>query len=95
MDLQNLINKGANVTLAISANDLREFLNEVKREIQPDKKEEYLTRLQVCEMLNVDQSTIWRWDKSGYLAAIKIGGKIRYRMSDIENLLNSNSDEPK
>lgn len=93
MKIESLIENGANVTLSINANDLREFLNEVKDQLTPEKTEKYLTRAQVCEILSVDQSTIWRWDKLGYLKAIKIGGKIRYRQSDIDKLLKTDNHE--
>ncbi|MDR1594287.1 MAG: helix-turn-helix domain-containing protein [Prevotellaceae bacterium] len=39
-----------------------------------------------AKILDVDLSTLWRWKKSGYLVPIKIGGKTRYRTSDIEKL---------
>jgi len=42
----------------------------------------------VAEMLDVDKSTLWRWAKIGYLVPINVGGKRRYRMSDVNRILN-------
>jgi predicted site-specific integrase-resolvase len=35
-------------------------------------------------MLDVDRSTLYRWKKRGYLVPIQIGGKVRYKRSEIE-----------
>jgi predicted site-specific integrase-resolvase len=35
----------------------------------------------------VDLSTLHRWHKSSYLTHIEIGGKRRYRMSDVKKIL--------
>lgn len=43
---------------------------------------------QVCEMLDVDPSSLWRWRKRGYLVPAEIGGKRRYKISDIRRILN-------
>ena len=47
--------------------------------------EKYLTIDQVCEMLGFDKATLWRWHKSGYLTRLKIGGGVRYRLSDVNS----------
>ena len=38
--------------------------------------------------INVDLSTLWRWDKAGYLKHVEIGGKRRYKMSEVKRILN-------
>jgi len=30
---------------------------------------------------------LWRWDKTGYLKPYRIGGKVRYRLSEIDKIL--------
>ncbi|KAA2651618.1 MerR family transcriptional regulator, partial [Alistipes onderdonkii] len=40
------------------------------------------------EKLHVDPSTLWSWDKRGYLRKIEVGGKRLYRESDVEAILN-------
>lgn len=50
--------------------------------------ETYPSRKKVAEMLDVDKSTLWRWAKRGILVPIEIGGKRRYRMSDVRRMLN-------
>ncbi|RHL78277.1 DNA-binding protein [Parabacteroides distasonis] len=47
----------------------------------------YLTAKETSDKLGVDVSTLWRWDKSGYLKKIKVGNAIRYRLSDVNKLM--------
>ncbi len=49
--------------------------------------ETYPSVAKVAEMLEVDKSTLWRWAKCGYLVPIDVGGKRRYRMSDVRAIL--------
>lgn len=43
-----------------------------------------LTREATAEMLHVDSSTLWRWDRSGVLRARRIGKrKVVYRYCDV------------
>jgi len=56
---------------------------------------EYLTLMQVCELLQVHPNTLRNWDKNGTLRAIRIGaGKLRrYKKEDILALLKENDNE--
>ena len=36
----------------------------------------------------VDSSTLWRWAKSGYLVPVEYGGQRRYRVADVQRILN-------
>lgn len=48
------------------------------------KKDRYLTRRQLSELLSVDLSTLHRWSKAGRLPSYRMGGKIYYKYSDLE-----------
>ncbi len=53
--------------------------------------EEYLSIEQVCELLNKDRTTIWRWTyKSKILTAYQLAGSPYYRRSEIEQILSQN-----
>ena len=96
MNIQELLKSDVNFTLSIGISDLREFHKEViadtRRELEAvvlsDKAETYPTVKQVSEMLNVDLTTLWRWNKKGYLKTIEFGGGRRYKMSDVKAILN-------
>lgn len=36
---------------------------------------------------NVDPSTLWRWEKAGYLTPVKIGVKVFYRKGQLDALI--------
>lgn len=46
--------------------------------------EKYLTAKQVADKLQVNRTTLWRWEKNGTLKPLKIGGVKRYSQDQIE-----------
>jgi len=46
-----------------------------------------ITPEQAADTLKVSKVTLWRWEKSGYLIPVSIGGKKRYRNSDIAKII--------
>lgn len=96
MNIREFFNSGANITLAVTLNDLKDFHDfvientktELEHTIIESKAESYLSPENVCSILDIDRSTLWRWNKTGYLPHIEIGGKRRYKRSSIDKLLN-------
>jgi len=84
-----------NLTISVSLADLFEFGEELVRSskknleqiINDEAAEKYLSIDKTAELLGIDKSTLWRWNKNNYLKTIEIGGKRRYRMSDINKIL--------
>ncbi len=62
-------------------------IKELKENFEPVKPTEYLTRNEVAEMLKVDLSTLWLWQKKGKLIPVGLGNRVYYRRSDIEAAL--------
>lgn len=91
MNIIELIRSGANVQLVINALDLREAFiqwSEEMKHTEPVRQEEdYLTAKETADKLGVDLSTLWRWNKSGYLKKIKVGKSVKYKGSDIRKLM--------
>lgn len=87
-----LINNSMNVSITISASDLLEVINytitstrkELEQVIIDEKSEVYLSPKEVSKLLGVNTTTLWRWNKRGYLIPIEVGGKRKYRKSDID-----------
>lgn len=88
--------QGESVCLILSENDLRSVVREMYAEerkrteeaIAEHREAPTLSRHQAAKMLNVTLSTLWRWDKEGYLSPVKVGSKVLYRSTDIDRLLN-------
>lgn len=52
--------------------------------------EHYLTDREVAEKLKVSRRTLQDYRNQGKIAYIQLGGKVLYRESDIEKMLNAN-----
>lgn len=89
--------------MVIKAEDLMEAIREtvnvtrrqMEEEIAMNKSETLLTGQQVQDQLNVSRTTLWNWRKDGYLVPIEIGGKYRYRLSDINTILRTSRPKRK
>ena len=55
-------------------------------------KENYLTADTVKDVLQISETTLWRWAKAGYLLPVMIGGQKRYKQSDIEKMVEQGYD---
>lgn len=51
---------------------------------KPDQETEYLSRKEVLALLGIDSSTLWSWEKSGYIRSFQFGGRKRYKRMDVE-----------
>lgn len=84
-----------NPIIQISLNDLKEVIKELYQEererteqaIKANRERPTLTRKETAKMLGVSLQTLWEWSKSGYLTPVKIGTKVMYRPTDVEELL--------
>ena len=91
-----LVKQFPDVNITVRGGELLEMvdhcISESKKQleqiIQDSAAETYPSPDTVAKVLDVDKSTLWRWHKSGYLEHIEIGGKRRYKMSDIQRILN-------
>lgn len=95
MAIQDLLNNGANVSITISADDLRTFFAEVAQEVMNKEKaaeaarnaDETMTQKEVCKFLNVSKSTLWRWERDNYLLpAGRMGRSPQYLKSDVQRI---------
>lgn len=51
---------------------------------KPAPETEFLSRKEVLSLLKIDSSTLWSWEKTGYLHSHPFGGRKRYKHIDIE-----------
>ncbi len=81
--------------MAVRADDLLEanarLIDQVRADMERDIARKhsvvYMTREQVIAKLNIVPSTLWRWQKRGYLVPVKVGGENRYKSTDIDRIL--------
>ena len=60
-------------------------LESLKLHFEPKQPKTYLTRAEVSKMLNVSFVTLNKWNKSGKLKAVGIGGRVLYRQEALHN----------
>lgn len=100
LNLFEIAKEFPNMTISVSVGDLlnankhlvAETVKALEQTITDANAETYPSVDKVCEMLDVSKPTLWRWEKSGYLLPVRIGGKVRYKMSDVKRLLEERSD---
>ena len=95
VSIQNLLLSSENMVLQLKKEDLKEFANQIllgAKSIAMLEAEaaatsdQLLTIDEAAKLLSVSKMTLYRWDKNSYLKKVEIGGKRRYRKSDIERL---------
>jgi len=93
LNLSDLID--SNVCIQVKIEDLQKFANQIllgAKSIAMLEAEaaatsdQLLTIDEAAKLLSVSKMTLYRWDKNSYLKKVEIGGKRRYRKSDIERL---------
>lgn len=88
-NMMNEFNKNTQTLMIVSKDDLENVVqNAVNRllEKRENKPEVYLSVEETARRLKVDRSTLWRWNKDGYLTTTKVGNKVRYKLSDVERI---------
>lgn len=71
---------------AISS-DLKNQLDEIKRNFEPKRPTEFLTRSETSALLKINLSTLYLWTKKGKLQSYGISGKVYYKRSEVESAL--------
>lgn len=86
-----------NITVGELVNAMRQLIAETKQELEQtiadSKAETYLSREKTMETLDISSTTLWRWAQMGYLIPLNVGGKHRYRMSDIKRIMEGDNTQ--
>lgn len=72
---------------AIVSDTIARYKAELEARIQAEKEEKLLTAREVAALFNVCTRTVTRWRKTGYLAAVPVGGILKYRRSECCRIL--------
>lgn len=80
------------IKIEITAKDLLDFADDivarVKREVNEQQVEGFYSVEQVMEMYNIKaRSTLYKWDKRGYLPCEKVGSRIQYQKALVHKVL--------
>lgn len=94
-NLVELAKRKVNVSITLTQEELQAIADnaaeKARRAVEAEyskrkEQETYYTKNQVCKLLSVTPPTLWSWDKKGVLKAIRVGGLLRYKKSDIDRI---------
>ena len=71
---------------------MKSFIDEAIKSVvsvEENDIDSFLTTEEVCEYLRISRPTIHRWKREGVIPHIRIGKNIRYRESDLRDVLQS------
>lgn len=90
-EISELSEAAQQICISVTAEQLTEFAQYLLCEARKQESqtgEVYLTGERVMEMMSISKTTLWRWKKQNFLVPIRIGGNDRYKMSDIQRIIN-------
>ncbi len=84
----------------MSMDDLKEFIkeavisgappiNNTNETLSASSDNEWLTREEVKGLLKISYTTLWKYNRNGILKAKKIGSRVYYSRTELNNLLNN------
>lgn len=65
----------------------RAAMQEDSNNLFPGDDGSLITKKDAMMGFNVSHTTLWKWQKSGYLVPVKVGKRVYYKRSDIENII--------
>jgi len=90
-----LLENGGAALVLLNAEDLKRTIyeavfltkQELEREVAMNNTDVLLSSQEVQERLSISRTTLHNWKLKNFLVPIEIGGKRRYRLSDINEIL--------
>jgi excisionase family DNA binding protein len=82
--------------LVVSIEDFKKAINEVLDEregvaaAQERMSEEYMTTKDICSLLNISSSTLWRMTQDGRITPKKVGRRSLYNKAEVIALVQGN-----
>lgn len=95
-NIMTLIESGVTgLTLTLTIEDLKAFatdmIEQAKAQLLPvmvnATQESCIPKKEVLEMFGVCPTTLWNWERTGYLVPVKMKRKIFYRRADVDRLI--------
>ena len=62
-------------------------LTEILKQFKPEETTKFLTRKEVCQLLKISLPTLHNWTKEGMVKSYKIGTRVLYKTTEIEEAL--------
>lgn len=83
-----ILNMESKTIYIINKDDLMAFLADISQELANAKQEEvFLSVNETAALTGKVRSTLWAWEKRGYLTPYRLGKAVKYSKKEIENLM--------
>ena len=66
---------------------LKQELEQLKKDFQPQQSPTWVSRKETAKMLGVSFTTLTNWHKKGVLTAYSIGTRVYYKLDEVHNAL--------
>lgn len=87
------------LSVMMDASDLEKFATQVvgktiaaikleRESAQKSNDAGLITEAEARSLFGVSSQTLWRWRKRGYIDGVSVGGRIKFRKSDCEAIIN-------
>lgn len=76
----------------LSLEEIERAQNAEHASLFPGVDASLIPKKQIMTGFKVSHTTLWKWQKSGYLVPVKIGKQVYYKRDDIERLKKKESD---
>lgn len=92
--LTDILQASPNIRIEVTAKDLLEFadtiIERVRDEINAVPEDGFYSIKEVMSIYSIkDRSTLYKWDKRGYLPCEKVGSRVRYQKALVHKVLGS------
>lgn len=61
------------------------------KSVFPDKNDDFVSKKEVMAGYGISHTSLWKWEKTGYLKPVRVGKKIFYRREDLKKLIKSDT----
>lgn len=99
--MENVLNKDTGHSLVVMTSEsLREAMNDMfvrakeaaiaemdARARATQETAQMITKQEAMRMLGKSANTLWKWARRCYLKPVKVGGRVMYRLADIDRIL--------
>ena len=89
--LRDILDIYPNIRIEVTAKDLNEFAEMIVsriKEFNDAPNDGFYTISEVMELYGIkDRSTLYKWDKRGYLPCEKVGSRVRYQKGLVHKIL--------
>jgi len=68
---------------AIIKDVVKEELVSIKKDLENKGSDILLTRTEVCDLMKISKTTLWKWTKNGKITAYGMGNRVYFKKQEL------------